>query len=333
MQAFVLDRYGKKSRLRLAHVDKPQPREDEVLVEVHAAGVNPLDAKIRSGEFKRILPYPLPLILGHDIAGEVVEVGSRVQKFKRGDAVYSRLDDLHIGGFAQWVAVKEASLAHKPQGITMEEAASIPLVGLTAWQALVDKAALRPGQKVFIQAGAGGVGSFAIQLAKHLGATVATTASAANAAFVKGLGADTVIDYRAQKFEDVLHGYDVVLHSQPRQALGASLRVLRSGGQLISLSGPPDPDFGKAIAAPRLLTWVMRWLSAGIRAKAKERGVGYSFLFMQASGEQLREIAALIESGAVRPVVDRVFPFECTPEALAYVEAGHAKGKVVIKRP
>lgn len=250
MQAFVLDRYGKKSRLRLAHVDKPQPREDEVLVEVHAAGVNPLDAKIRSGEFKRILPYPLPLILGHDIAGEVVEVGSRVQKFKRGDAVYARLDDLHIGGFAQWVAVKEASLAHKPQGITMEEAASIPLVGLTAWQALVDKAALRPGQKVFIQAGAGGVGSFAIQLAKHLGATVATTASAANAAFVKGLGADTVIDYRAQKFEDVLHGYDVVLHSQPRQALGASLRVLRSGGQLISLSGPPIPTLARRSLHP-----------------------------------------------------------------------------------
>jgi alcohol dehydrogenase len=330
MQAFLLDRYGKKSRLRLVDVEKPQPREDEVLVEIHAAGVNPLDAKIRSGEFKRLLPYRMPLILGHDIAGVVVQVGSRVQQFKLGDAVFARLDDLHIGGFAEFVAVKESSLAHKPHGITMEEAASIPLVGLTAWQALVGKAALRPGQKVFIQAGAGGVGSFAIQLAKHLGATVASTASAANAAFVKSLGADVVIDYRTQQFDDVLHGYDLVLHSQNSQALDASLRVLRSGGQLISLSGPPDPAFGRAIAASRFLKLVIRWLSAGIRAKAKKRGLDYSFLFMQASGAQLREIAALIEAGAIRPVVDRVFSFECTPEALAYVEAGHAKGKVVI---
>ena len=332
MKAFVLDRYANPPALRLADVDMPQLREDEVLVEVYAAGVNQLDAKISHGEFKRILPYRLPLILGHDVAGEVVQVGARVRKFKLGDAVYARLDDLRIGSFAEFVAVKEASLALKPQGLTMEQAASIPLVGLTAWQALVEKAALAPGQKVLIQAGSGGVGSFAIQLAKHLGATVATTASAANADFVKSLGADIVIDYRAQNVEDALHGYDVVLNSQSGKTLDASLRVLHSGGKLISISGPPDPDFGRAIAASGFVQWLMRILSAGIRRRALKRGVGYSFLFMTANGQQLSEITALIESGAIRPVVDRVFPFDATNEALAYVDAGHAKGKVVIKR-
>ena len=213
----------------------------------------------------------------------------------------------------------------------MEEAASIPLVGLTAWQALVVKAKLKSGQKVFIQAGSGGVGTFAIQLAKQLGATVATTTSTANVALVKGLGADVVIDYKTQDFEDVLRDYDVVLNSQDGKTLERSLRVLKSGGTLISISGPPDPDFGKEIAAPGFVRLVMRLLSSRVRRKAQGRGIGYSFLFMKASGSQLKEITRLIEAGAIRPVIDKVFPFESTNEALAYVEAGRAKGKVVIK--
>ena len=214
MKAFVLDRYAKKGVLRRAEVPAPSLGDDEVLVEVHAAGVNPLDAKIRDGEFKLILPYKMPLILGHDVAGVVVRVGPRVRQFKPGDEVYARADDFHIGTFAELIAVKESSLAFKPRSLTMEEAASIPLVALTAWQALVEKAQVRKGQKVFIQAGSGGLGSIAIQLAKHLGATVATTASAGNAALVQSLGADVVIDYRQQDFEDVLRDYDMVLHSQ-----------------------------------------------------------------------------------------------------------------------
>ncbi|QTN27096.1 NADP-dependent oxidoreductase [Rhodoferax sp. AJA081-3] len=331
MQAFTVERYGKKNALRLADVPTPELRDDEVLVQVHAAGVNLLDSKIRSGEFKLILPYKLPLILGHDVAGEVVKVGRRVRQFKIGDAVYARADDFRIGTFAEFVPVKEASLALKPEGLTMEEAASIPLVALTAWQALVEKAKIKKGQKVFIQAGSGGVGTFAIQLAKHLGATVATTTSTGNVALVKSLGADVVIDYKTQDFEEVLRDYDVVLNSQDNETLVKSLRVLKPGGKLISISGPPDPAFGKEIKAPGFVRLVLRLLSAGVRRKAKGLGVDYSFLFMKANGPQLREITRLLETGVIRPVVDRVFPFAETNAALAYVEAGRAKGKVVVK--
>ena len=331
MKAFVLDRYGKKERLWAADVPEPVLREDEVLIQVHATGVNLLDSKIRSGEFKLLLPYRTPFVLGHDVAGVVVRVGPRVRQFKPGDEVYSRPDDLRIGTFAEFVAVKESSVAIKPRNLSMEEAASIPLVGLTAWQALVEKAKLKKGQKVFIQAGSGGVGTFAIQLAKHLGATVATTAGTGNVARVKNLGADVVVDYKKDDFEKVLHGYDVVLNSQDGKTLEKSLRVLQAGGQLISISGPPTPELAEELKAPWLVKQVMRALSFGTRRQARQRKVGYAFLFMQASGSQLRHITPLIESGAIRPVVDKVFPFESTNEALAYVESGRAKGKVVIK--
>lgn len=331
MKAFVLTRYGKQRPLQQADVPIPELRDDEVLVEVHAAGVNLLDAKIRNGEFKLVLPYRLPVVLGHDVAGVVAKVGPRVRLFKPGDAVYARADDFRIGSFAEFVPVKEASLAPKPANLTMVEAASIPLVGLTAWQALVARAGLKQGQKVFIQAGSGGVGTFAIQLARHLGATIATTTSTGNVELVKRLGADIAIDYKTQDFEDVLHDCDLVLNSQDAKTLEKSLRVLKRGGTLISISGPPDPDFGKEIAAPAFMRLAVRMLSAGIRRKARARGIGYSFLFMKADGSQLREITPLIESGAIRPVIDRVFPFESTNDALAHVEAGRAKGKVVVE--
>lgn len=331
MKAFILESHGANRALQLADAPEPQLRDDEVLVQVHAAGVNQLDSKIRDGQFKLILPYRLPLILGHDVAGVVVKAGPRVRQFKPGDEVYARTDDFRIGTFAEFVPVKESSLAPKPKGLTMEEAASIPLVGLTAWQALVETAKLTKGQRVFIQAGSGGVGTFAIQLARHLGATVATTTSAANFELVRSLGADVVIDYRTQDFEDVLHDYDVVLNSQDGKTLGKSLRVLKGGAKLVSISGPPDPAFGRNIAAPAFVRLVMRLLSSGIRRRARGRGIDYSFLFMRANGAQLREITRLIEAGAIRPVVDKVFAFESTNEALAYSEAGHAKGKVVIK--
>ncbi len=331
MKAFILDGYGKKARLRAGEMPEPTLREDEVLVQVHASGVNLLDSKIRSGEFKLILPYRLPLVLGHDVAGVVTRLGSRVRQFKVGDEVYARPDDFRIGSFAEFVAVKEDSLALKPNNLSMEEAASIPLVGLTVWQALVEKAKLKKGQKVFIQAGSGGVGTFAIQLAKHLGATVATTTSTGNVALVKSLGADIVIDYKTEDFEKILSGYDVVLNSQDARTLEKSLNVLKPGGKLISISGPPDPDFADEIKAPWLVKQVMRVLSFGTRRKAKRRNISYSFLFMKASGSQLRQITALIESGAIHPVIDKVFPFASTNDALAYVESGRAKGKIVIK--
>ena len=331
MKAFIVDRYGKKETLRAADVPEPELRDDEVLIEVHAAAVNLLDSKLRSGEFKLILPYHTPFVLGHDVAGVVVRVGPRVRQFKVGDEVYSRPDDFRIGTFAEFVAVKEDSVAIKPRNLTMEEAASIPLVGLTSWQALVEKARLQKGQKVFIQAGSGGVGTFSIQLAQHLGATVATTTGTANVAWVKALGADVVVDYKKDDFEKVLSGYDVVLNSQDGKTLEKSFNVLKPGGRLISISGPPDPDFAAAIKAPWFVQQVIRVLSWSTRAKAKRRGVDYSFLFMRASGSQLRQITTLIEQGVIRPVVDKVFPFDSTNDAIAYIESGRAKGKVVIK--
>jgi NADPH:quinone reductase-like Zn-dependent oxidoreductase len=331
MKVFIVDGYSKKSPMRLGEMPKPEFRDNDVLIEVHAAGLNLLDSKIKSGEFKLILPYRMPLVLGHDVAGVVIQVGSRVRQFKAGDEVYSRVPDHRIGTFAEFIAVNENDVAPKPKNITMEEAASIPLVGLTAWQALVERAHLKKGQKVFIQAGSGGVGTFAIQLARHIGATVATTTSSVNTDLVKGLGADIVIDYKKDDFEKVLQNYDVVLHSQDAVALEKSLRVLKSGGTLISISGPPDPAFAKGIGAPWFVSLIVRLLSAGVRKKATRRDLKYSFLFMRADGHQLREITHLIEAGAIHPVMDRVFPFESTNEALAYVESGRAKGKVVVK--
>ena len=331
MKVFVADRYGKQERLRAADVPEPDVGDNDVLIQVHATAVNQLDSKLRNGEFKLILPYRPPFILGHDVAGVVVRVGPRVRQFKVGDEVYARPDDFRIGTFAELIAVKEDSVAIKPKNITMEEAASLPLVGLTAWQALVEKARLKKGQMVFIQAGSGGVGTFAIQLAKHLGATVATTTSAGNMALVKSLGADVVIDYKQDAFEERLSGYDVVLNSQDGKTLAKSLGVLQAGGRLISISGPPDPQFAEDTKAPWLVKQVMRALSRGTRRQAQRLKVSYTFLFMKASGSQLRQITSLIESGAIRPVIDKVFPFESTNEAMAYVESGRAKGKVVIK--
>lgn len=302
-----------------------------MLVEVHAAGLNLIDSKVRTGEFKLILPYRLPFVAGHDVAGVIIQVGSRVRGFKVGDEVYARPRDGRIGTFAEFIAMDEADVALKPKNLTMEEAASIPLVGLTAWQALVEMANLKQGQKVFIQAGSGGVGTFAIQLAKHLGATVATTTSARNAELVRNLGADVIVDYKSEDFEGVLSGYDVVLNSQDTKTLEKSLRVLKPGGLATSISGPPDPAFAKRLGLNPVLKLVLRLVSSGIRKQAKRASVRYAFLFMVGSGAQLAKITGLIESGTIRPVIDRVFPFAETNQALAYVEEGRAKGKVVIR--
>ena len=330
MKAFILDRYGKSAALRLGEVAEPVVGDKDVLVQIHAAGVNLLDVKLRDGDFKAVLPYKPPLVLGHDIAGTVVRVGAKVQRFSIGDAVYARPRNFRIGAYAEQIAVDEADLAAKPGSLTMEEAGSIPLVGLTAWQALVEIGKVGKGHKVFIQAGSGGVGTFAIQLAKHLGAWVATTASAANADMVKALGADIVIDYKTQDFTEILSGYDLVLNSQDTETLNKSIGILKPGGIAISISGPPDPAFAREYGLNPVFGLILRLISAGVRRKARRAGVRYAFLFMRADGAQLARISALIEAGAIRPVIDRIFPFAETNEAIAYVEKGRAKGKVVV---
>ncbi|MBN7304463.1 NADP-dependent oxidoreductase [Mycobacteroides abscessus subsp. bolletii] len=330
MKAFALTRYGKQGSVSAVEQEMPALRDDDVLVQVHAASINPLDLKIRNGELKPLLPYKLPVVLGNDLAGIVVQTGPRVRRFAPGDAVYAKPSQDRIGAFAEYLAINENDVAHKPEHVDMNEAAALPLVGLTAWQALIDKAQLRPGQKVLIHAGSGGLGTVAIQLAKHLGAIVATTTSTKNVGWVKALGADIVIDYKTQDFTTELRDYDVVLDTQGGETLNKSLQVLKPGGRVISVAGPPEPGFAREFGANWLLVQAMRALSFSVRRKAKRRSVNYSFLFMTANGNQLRELGALVDSGVIRPIIDRVFPFDSTLDALAYVENGRATGKVVV---
>ncbi|WP_031103701.1 NADP-dependent oxidoreductase [Streptomyces sp. NRRL S-146] len=331
MKAFMVEKYGDQAGMRAADVPDPQVGADDVLVKIHAAGVNPLDLRIRNGDFKAFLPYRLPLVLGNDLAGTVVRVGPSVTRFAVGDEVYARPDKDRIGTFADLIAVHQDDLAPKPATLTMTEAASLPLVALTAWQALVERARVQPGQKVLVHAGAGGLGSIAVQLAKALGAHVATTVSTTKIGLVEELGADVVVDYRTQDFEELLDGYDVVLDSLGGENLAKSLRVLKPGGTAISVAGPPDPAFARELGANPILRVAMTALSFKTRRSAKRHGVTYTFLFMKASGDQLRELTPLIDSGRIRPVIDRVFPFEETLQAMEYVEKGRAKaGKVVV---
>ena len=331
MKAYTIQKYSKTAPLQLLEMEEPSIQENEILVEIHAASLNQLDSKLKNGDFKALLPYTFPLILGHDLAGIVKKAGSKVSKFKVGDEVFSRVPDFKIGTFAEYIAVNENVVAHKPKNFSMEEATSIPLVGLTVWQAFVEIANLKTGQKVFIQAGSGGVGTFAIQLAKHLGAFVATTTSEKNVELVKKLGADIIIDYKTQDFESILKDYDLVLNSQNEETLLKSLRILKSGGKLISISGPADLAFAKKIGGNFVLKTAMYFLSRKVKKEAKKQNVDYSFLFMQANGNQLAEIGKLIEAGIIKPVIDKIFPFEQTNDALKYVESGRAKGKVIIK--
>lgn len=331
MKAYTINRYSKEDKLQLTEVSQPIAKETEVLIQINSASINQLDAKLKSGEFKLLLPYKFPLILGHDVAGTIISVGSKVSRFKVGDEVFARPADFKIGSFAEFIAVNENDVALKPKNISMEEAASIPLVGLTVWQAFVERANLKKGQKVFIQAGSGGVGTVAIQLAKHLGATVATTTSANNFDLVKSLGADIVIDYKTQDFETILKDYDLVLNSQDEKTLEKSMRILKAGGRAISISGPADTAFAREIGLSWFMKTAISFLSRKVRKQAKKLGIDYSFLFMQANGNQLSQIGKLIEADVIRPVVDKVFPFEEINEAMAYVSSGRAKGKVILK--
>jgi NADPH:quinone reductase-like Zn-dependent oxidoreductase len=328
MKAYLVSKY--KSPMLAGEVAEPAVRDRDVLVDVHAAGVNMLDAKIRDGEFKLILPYKAPFILGHDLAGVVTRVGSAVTRFTVGDEVYARPRDGRIGTFAERIDVDEDDLAIKPTSLSMADAASVPLVALTAWQALVERANLQPGHKVLIHGGSGGVGTYAIQLAKHLGATVATTTGTSNLEWVRDLGADIVIDYRTQNFETVVHDYDIVLDTQGKDTLAKSLRVLKPGGNAIGIAGPPDPDFARQHRLRLPLRLAIAGLSLKTRQAARRHSVRYSFLFMRASGAQLNEITKLIETNVLRPIVDRAYPFDEAPQALAHVESGRTKGKVLI---
>ena len=331
MKALVFKRYGGRDQVVFVDSPRPVPKPGEILVRVHAVGLNPIDNMIPKGTFKPILKLQLPATLGSDLAGIVVEVGNRVTRFKPGDAVFASIFDLGAGALAEFILMPESAAALKPTNLDFVQAASIPMVGLTSWQALKERADLKPGQKVFIPAGAGGIGTFAIQLAKYLGAKVGTTTSTGNVELVRSLGADEVIDYKKQQFEDVLRDYDVVLGTVRGDAIEKSLRILRPGSSVVSLVGPPDAAFARGRGMNFLMVLVFGFLSRTIIRHARKRGIAYSFLFVHPDGQQLAEIGRLLESGDLSPVIDKVFPFEQAKEALAYLEQGRARGKVVVR--
>lgn len=330
MRAMVIDRYGKVP-MRLEEMPTPKIGDYEILAEIHAASINPIDFKIRDGKVKMLVKYNMPLILGNDFSGVVVKVGAKVTRFRIGDEIYGRPRKSKIGTFAEYIAIHEDDIALKPKNLSFEEAASIPLVGLTSYQALTDILQVQKGQKVLIQAGAGGVGTFAIQLAKSMGATVATTASEAGANLVKSLGADEIINYKTEKFEEVLKNYDAVFDTLGGDILNKSFEVVKSGGKIVSVSGLPNARFGKEYGSGFLKTFLFSIASAKLTKLEKKYNVRYTFLFMKPSGEQLRIIGNFIETGKIKPIIDRVFPFEDAQKAMEYAESGRAKGKIIVK--
>ncbi|MEK3981456.1 NADP-dependent oxidoreductase [Psychrobacillus sp. FSL K6-2836] len=330
MRAMVIDRYG-KIPMRLAEMPTPEISEYEILAEIHAASINPVDFKIRDGKVKLLVKYKMPLILGNDFSGIVAKIGAKVTRFKVGDEIYARPRKSKIGTFAEYIAVHEDDIALKPKNLSFEEAASIPLVGLTSYQALTDIMQLQKGEKILIQAGAGGVGTFAIQLAKLMGATVATTASDAGANLVKSLGADEIINYKTEKFEEILKNYDAVFDTLGGEILEKSFEVIKSGGKIVSVSGLPNARFGKEYGSGFFKTLLFSAASLKLTALEKKHNVQYTFLFMKPSGEQLRIIANFIETGNIKPIIDRVFPFENAQKAMEYAESGRAKGKIILK--
>lgn len=331
MKAFTFKRYGKSPELGFDDVDFPSPGDDEILVKVYAVGLNPIDNMIPTGMFKRVLHFSLPATLGSDVSGVVVATGRRVTRFKAGDEVFASIFDRGTGSLAEFVRVPENLTALKPATLDFVQAASLPMVSLTSWQALTERAKLRAGQKVFIPAGSGGIGSFAIQLAKHLGATVGTTTSTANIDWVSRLGADEVVDYKKQEFEKVLSGYDIVLGTIRGDAIEKSTQILKPGGKIVSLIGPLDTAFARERHLNVFLRFVLGLMSRKIMRLSKKRGLTYSFLFVRPDGSQLSQIAELMDAQRIKPVIDNVFPFAETGDAFAYLARGHAKGKVVVK--
>ncbi|MBP2836691.1 NADP-dependent oxidoreductase [Dickeya parazeae] len=331
MKALMFKEYGKADNIAFGEIPRPEIQPNDILVKVHAVGLNPIDYMIPKGTFKPVLKFTLPATIGSDLAGVVESVGSRVTRFKPGDAVFASIFDMGIGALADFAVVPESAAAHKPVNLDFVQAASIPMVGLTSWQALKERAHLKPGQKVFIPAGSGGIGSFAIQLAKQLGATVGTTTSTGNLELVRRLGADEVIDYKKQEFEEILQGYDVVLGTVRGNHIQKSLNILKPHGRVVSLIGPLDAAFAHARDLNFLMKFIFKLMSWKIIRLAKKRDIQYSFLFVHPDGMQLEEISEFLEAGSIHPVIDKVFSFEDAKQALAYLETGRAKGKVVIK--
>ncbi|HEY8209487.1 MAG TPA: NADP-dependent oxidoreductase [Myxococcaceae bacterium] len=330
MKAAAIDRYGGNEVVTVKDLPAPMPGPAQILIDVHAAGVNPVDFKVRGGKLSAVRKVTFPFILGNEVSGVVRSAGAAVRRFKVGDEVFARLAKLDCGGFAEQAVVEESLAARKPAKLTHVEAAGLPLAGLTAWQALNDRMGVKAGESVLIHAGAGGVGTLAIQLAKHLGAKVFTTASAGSRALVESLGADRVIDYRTERFEDVARGVDAVFDTMGGETLKRSFQAVKRGGRVLSINNLPDAATARQMEMKAPLVAVMAVLGWPLARRAKKAGASYQYLFMWPDGSQLQMLADLVDAGKLRPVMDRTFPLDQAREALAYVEAGKAHGKVVL---
>jgi len=333
MRAVAIDRYGGNEQVKVLDLPSPVPGPTQVLIDVHAAGVNPVDFKIRGGKLKAVRKVTFPFILGNEVSGVVRAAGAGVKQFKVGDEVFVRLSKLDCGGFAEQAVADESLVAAKPPTLSHAEAAGLPLAGLTAWQALTDYAKLKAGESVLIHAGAGGVGSLAIQLAKHLGAKVFTTASASSRPLVESLGADRVIDYRSERFEEVARaagGMDVVFDTMGGETLERSFLAVKRGGRVVGINGLPDAPTARKMGMGGAAVAVLGLLGWPLQRRARKAGATYQYLFMEPVGAQLQLLADLVEQGKLRAVMDRTFPLDQAADALAYVEAGKAHGKVVL---
>jgi NADPH:quinone reductase-like Zn-dependent oxidoreductase len=331
MRAYVLKRYGGPEGARLMDVAAPAPGPRDILVDVRAAGLNPIDFKFRQGKLRAILRPKLPIVLGNELAGEVIAAGGEVKRFRAGDRVFARVAKDRAGAFAERACVDEDHAALMPRNLEFTTAAAAPLAGLTALQALRDELGVKPGQKVFISGGAGGVGVFAIQIAKRLGAHVTTTASRRGEALVRSLGCDEVIDYTAQDISKAQGRYDAGFDLIGGKTLEQMFAVMKPGARIVSIAAVPEPQTAiKDLAGGRVLSAMFRIISYGVRSRARRAGVSYRYLFMHPSGAELAELAELIEHGELKVIIDRTYPFAKISDALAYVESGRAKGKVVV---
>jgi alcohol dehydrogenase len=331
MRAFILKSYGGPENTELRDTPCPAPQTEEILVRVHAAGLNPVDYKTRDGLLRVVQNYPLPVVMGNELSGIVESVGVGVTRFAKGDRVYARVGKATMGAFAEFAVVHQEHAAAMPTTLDFTAAAGVPLAALTALQVLRDELQIRSSQRVFISGGAGGVGTFAIQIAKHLGAYVATTASVKGEQLVRRLGADEVIDYKSEKFENKLSNYDSAFDLIGGDTLAKTFSILKPGGRVVSIAGVPEPktariDLKRGIAL-RSLFWL---LSLPTRIRAARHHTHYRYYFMHASGADLQYLASLIDSQQLQVVIDRIYPFDQIKDALAYVESGRAKGKVVL---
>jgi len=331
MRAFVLTGYGAVAdKVRLMQVPDPVANAGEVVIKIDAAGLNPIDYKIVHGDLKRVSHYTLPRGFGFDACGVVTSAGAAAKRFKPGDVVYARASRASIGAFAEAIALDETLVAKKPDNISRAEAASLPLVALTTLQAF-DRVGAKAGQRILIHAGSGGVGTFAVQYARYLGLHVTTTTSAKNVDFVASLGANKVIAYDREDYLRQGDGYDLVYDTLGGAFTVDAFKVVKRGGWVMSLSGPPDRGFADRINAAwpvRLAIWLM---GRKVYAAAARAGASYDWALTESNGDQLADVAALVEAGAIVPVLDRAFEFEQLPEALAYLEKGRARGKVVLR--